>query len=78
MFKVSQQWWPSPFLCLELTGSLFTEPAKKAAKRVKCDILARSRSEGERETKGVQETKKALSKVEPTEPLSARKKAGHF
>ena len=32
----------------------------------------------EGETKAVQETKKALSKVEPTEPLSARKKAGHF
>ena len=74
VFQVSKHWCPSPFLCLKLTGSTFCSAAKKAAKRVKCDILARrSRSEGTWvETKAVQERKKALPKVEPREPLSQK------
>ena len=45
VFQVSKQWCLGPLLCLKLTGSTFCSAAKKTAKRVKCDILARSWSE---------------------------------
>ena len=64
-FQVSKHRWLCWLLCPQATGSSFCSVAaskkKRAAKRVKCDILARRRSEAE--TKTAQETERGASKV---------------
>ena len=63
-FQVSKHRWLCWLLCPQATGSSFCSAAskkKRAAKRVKCDILARRRSEAE--TKTAQETERVASKV---------------